>query len=143
MNASRFDAVSRSVAAAPRRQVLAALAGGLLAAANGTAAVAARRCASTTDCPHCQYCRAIDGPGECHKCKGKATRLTCEEIALCRPNERCPGESCTSVTGECCVGVCNGLGRCQRGGCVNLGACSSSAECCFGRLCINGECTLA
>jgi len=144
MDISRFDALARVLASVPRRQVLAALAGGLFAtAASGSDTVGARRCASTSDCPHCQYCRALETGGTCHKCKGKTTRLTCEEIALCGPHQRCPGEQCTSVTEECCVGVCNGLGRCQRGGCVNLGACSSTAECCFGRVCTDGECTLA
>ena len=143
MDASHFDAVARTVAIAPRRQVLAALAGGLLAAANGSTAVAAHRCGSTTDCSRCQYCRAIDGPGRCHKCKDKRAAMTCEEIALCRPGQRCIGEPCTEVAEECCVGVCNGLGLCVRGGCINVGACSTTAECCFGRVCSAGECTLA
>ena len=143
MEAARFDAVVRSAPSGPRRRILAALAGGLLAAVAGSAGAAVHSCDSHADCPSCQYCRAIEGLGRCHKCKGQGTRLTCRQVALCRPSERCPGEPCTQVAGECCDGVCNGLGRCVVGGCINQGACSDTAQCCFGRICSGGECVPA
>jgi hypothetical protein len=134
MDASRFDAVARSVAAASRRQVLAAFADAMLASLHRSAAVAKRGCETTADCPRCQYCRALEGSGRCHKCGGKKNGLTCENTVLCRPTERCPGEPCTQLTGECCAGVCNGVGRCVFGGCPHE-PCSDDAQCCLGSVC--------
>ena len=136
MDSERFDGLVRTFGQiGSRRQTLRALAGliagGLVALTGWGDAAAGQRCAGNADCPKCQYCRST---GRCARCAG-----ACDVAPFCRPDQVCPGASCTAHE-QCCGGVCNGLGQCQFGGCIDIGSCEATADCCVGRVCVGGEC---
>jgi hypothetical protein len=124
MDATRFDALLRSLSSSPSRRDIARLVTGLAFGAAGAAAVAETE-AKKKKCPACRTRRK----GKCKKKKPDGTPCgnackTCQNGA-CRPLP--DGTSC----GE------DACAQCQNGACVVL---ADGSPCSPGHTCVNGVC---
>lgn len=168
MDDQRFDDLSRRLArGTSRRQMLRALAGGVLGGVAGSLGFgrAAAACATDRDCPPGERCDEASAtcvprggrPASQSQSQSVSAAAVCTTDAECAANETCVdgtcaprGGSCTrgsacTTDATCCGGeVCDtGNGVCVGAGgpCTNTtGTCVDSTDCCGNEECIGGTC---